>query len=232
MFDVCVQATLDVCGLNVTADGRREFQIPSLALRLGHLLKKLVVTKQGYCLRHDELEDLKQAETFGTLLQGEWTDSVATNAHITLKRRKDQTVQILPVTEDLRKLREYQLKEIRSCIDSLEVTPSFSTWRKLAQLTMTRMTIFNKRRGGEVSKLILQTYRSRPDWKGQTNEELLKSLEPLERKLLSRVDLVQIPGKKSRKLPMLMTEDVKKGIDVLNANREAVGIPSSNSSFT
>lgn len=101
------------------------------------------------------------------------------------------------------------MKAMRDTIESLQTSPTYSTWRKLAQLTMTRMTIFNKRRGGEVSKLLLETYQTRPGWKGNTNEEVLKSLEPLERKLLNRVDLVQIPGKKARKVPMLITTDVK-----------------------
>ncbi|XP_070193306.1 uncharacterized protein [Littorina saxatilis] len=227
-FDACVEATDGVCGLNITDDGRREFKLPSLALRLGHLLRKLVGVKQGFCLRNDDLDGLKDAETFGKLLEAEWTDSVATIANITLKRRKDQSIQLLQVTEDLRTLREHQMKEMRLAIDSLQVTPSFSTWRKLAQLTMTRMTVFNKRRGGAVSKLLLKTYETRPDWKNQTNQEVLETLQPMEKMLLKRVDLVQIPGEKSRKVPMLITDDVKKGIEVLNAHRETVGIPSTN----
>ena len=45
---------------------------------------------------------------------------------------------------------------------------------------------------------------------------------------MDRVDLVQIPGKKNRKVPMLITEDVKEAIDILNAYRDKVDIPSSN----
>lgn len=228
MFDACIEGTFNLCGMNITNDGRREFQTPSLALRLGHLLKKLGAAKQGFCLRNDDLDGLKEAESFGKLLQSEWTDTVATNAHNTLKRRKDQSVQLLPITEDLRSLRTYQMKEMRQCIDSLQDSPDYSTWRKLAQLTMTRMTIFNKRRGGEVSKMLLETYKTRPDWKSLTNEEVMRSLQPMERTLLKRLDLVQIPGKKSRKVPMLITDDVKEGIDMLNLNRDAVGIPSTN----
>lgn len=227
-FDTCLSGTFELCKLNITDDGRREFQIPSLALRLGHLLKKITTIKQGYCLRNDLTEGLKEAENFGQLLQAEWTDSIASNAHNTLKRRKDQTIEVLPLTEDLRQLREYQMKVMKQCIDQIQEIPMYSIWRKLAQLTMTRMIIFNKRRGGEVSRLLLQTYNTRPNWKQSTNQEVLSSLQPLEQKLLDRVDLVQIPGKKNRKVPMLITEDVKEAIDILNAYRDRVDIPSSN----
>ena len=227
-FDACLSGTFTLCKLNITDDGRREFDIPSLALRLGHLLKKMATVKQGYCLRQDHMEGLKQAESFGQLLQAEWTDAVASNAHNTLKRRKDQIIQVLPLTDDLRALRSYQIKEMRQCIDQLQEAASYSTWRKLAQLTMARMIIFNKRRGGEVSKLLLQTYITRPNWKNTTNQEVMSSLQPLEQKLLDRVDLVQIPGKKNRKVPMLITTDVKEAIEALNVHRDMVGISSSN----
>ena len=74
------------------------------------LLKKISTIKQGYCLRNDLIDDLKHAENFGQLLQAEWTDSIASNALNTLRRRKDQTIEVLPLTDDLRQLREYQMK--------------------------------------------------------------------------------------------------------------------------
>ena len=227
-FDTCIEGANSICGLNITNDGRREFKVPSLALRLGHLLGKMVAAKQGFCLRNNNTEGLKEAERFGLLLQGEWTDTIATTAHNTLKRRKDQDIQILPVTEDLRLLRQYHKKEMRQTIDALQESHSYLTWRRLAQLIMTRLIIFNKRRGGEVSKLLLKTYTERPDWKKHTNEDILESMQGLERELLKRIDLVQIPGKKGRKVPVLITDDIKEGLEVLNTKRELVGIPYSN----
>ena len=227
-FDACVKATQTIAGMYVTQDGRHEFKVPSLAIRLGHLLKKLVTVKQGSCLRQEQHDDLKKAETFKTLIEAEWTDEIASNCHNTLRRRKDNTIEVLPVTDDLLKLRDYHRKEIALCIESLKTKPSYCVWRRLAQLTMTRITIFNKRRGGEMSKLLLQAYTSRPDWKGQTNQEILRSLQPLERKLLDHMDLVQIPGKRNRKVPVLITHDVKEAMDILITNRETVGIPDCN----
>lgn len=40
--------------------------------------------------------------------------------------------------------------------------------------------------------------------------------------------MVQIPGKKGRTVPMLITEDVKEGLEVLNNKRDQVGIPQNN----
>ncbi|GFO22873.1 RNA-directed DNA polymerase from mobile element jockey-like [Plakobranchus ocellatus] len=100
-FDTCLSGTFALCKLNITDDGRRKFEIPNIALRPCHLLKKLTTIKQGYCLRKDYLEGLKQAESFGQLLQAQWTDATATNAHNTPRQRKDQTIQVLPLTDDL-----------------------------------------------------------------------------------------------------------------------------------
>ena len=49
----------------------------------------------------------------------------------------------------------------------------YFSWRKLSKLTMARLILFNKRRGGEVSRLLLKTYKERPNWKESMNNEIL-----------------------------------------------------------
>ena len=188
--------------------------------KIGHI-------KAGLALRRQDEHEKTEAEYFLTLLKSEWTDTISSNALNTLKRNKGQKVSLLPVTADLRKLREYhthKIQELATCIDD------YAKWRKLAVLVLSRLTIFNKRRGGEASKLLLEAYSERPDWSKSANEEILSTLQPLERKLLQRVHLVMIPGKRNRKVPMLITPDVKKAMDVLIKKRHdvRVGIPETN----
>ena len=101
-------------------------------------------------------------------------DTISSNALNTLKRNKDQKVSLLPVTADLRKLREYhthKIQELATCIDD---------HAKLAVLVPSWLTIFNKRRCGEASKLLLEAYSECPDWSKSANEEILSTLQPLE----------------------------------------------------
>ena len=153
-YDNIKKATDTLCGAFVGDDGRNSYISPSLALRLGHLLKKIAEVKIGICLRNDDTDGVRQAETFLRLLNSEWTDSVSTNAQNTLKRRKDNDPVELPLTEDLLKVRNYMNKSIPDLAMQLKEAKTYSAWRKLAQMTLARLVVFNKRRPSEVAKLL------------------------------------------------------------------------------
>ncbi|KAK3794055.1 hypothetical protein RRG08_011835 [Elysia crispata] len=129
---------------------------------LGHLLIKIGNVKRGWALRCQNEADRLAAETFLSLVKSEWTDTVSSCALNTLKRRKDQSVQILPLTENLVKVKRHMLKEMTMKTRDLLPSPEITTWRKLAQVMTSRLILFNKRRGGEVSRLLLKSYQDRP----------------------------------------------------------------------
>jgi hypothetical protein len=175
-----VRASEELCGVLVTADGYRAFETPSLALRLGHLLVKLADIRKGICLRERDKIGMEEVEGFLTLLKSEWTDTMSSNALRTLKRRKDQQVNFIPLTDDLLKVKTFMLQELESLSNTLVSYPTYVTWRRFARVLMSRLILFNKRRGGEVSKLLLSTYVERPDWKEATtvNSEIMAALQP------------------------------------------------------
>jgi hypothetical protein len=185
-YDKVVNATEELCGLNLSLDGRRMFERPSLALRLGHLLNKLSNVKVGIALRSKDPVSKEEAEDFRSLHKAEWTDTISSNALNCLRRKKDHEVCVLPLTQDLLKLKDHMKLEIKNLCVELQECPCYKVWRKLAQYIMTRLILFNKRRGGEVSRLLLKTYLSKPDWNENINQELVSSLNPLEKELLKR----------------------------------------------
>ena len=103
-----------------------------------------------------------------------------------LKQRKDHEVCLLPLTEDLVMVWKYIMEEISSLVPFVMTDHKYTSWRKLSQLIMTRLILFNKRRGGEVSRLLLKTYTERPNGKLSANSEVVASLKPLEKELLQR----------------------------------------------
>ena len=148
-----------------------------------------------------------------------------------MKRRKDQTVEQLPETEDLVKLKNFQANVIEQAMSHLTDSPIYTTWRCLAQNVLARLIIFNKRRPGEVARLTLATYKGRPNWKESGHSEITASLQPLEKQLLKTTDLVMVPGKRNRKVPILIPENLSDAMKVLLDKREEVGIPPQNAFF-
>ena len=103
-----------------------------------------------------------------------------------LSTSKFNKVQLLPLADDLDKLRKFVLVKMSSGVQLLEEQPQLQAWSDLAQATLARLVIFNKRRGGEASKTLLNSYLSRPDWTKVNNPEVMSALSSFERELSRR----------------------------------------------
>ncbi|XP_057311013.1 uncharacterized protein LOC130648900 [Hydractinia symbiolongicarpus] len=137
--------------------------------------------------------------------------------------------EFLPVTSDLLKLKVYCEERTSFLVSALkDKHDDLSAWRELAEVVITRITVFNKRRGNEASSLLLKKYTERKNKTGTVHDDILKSLTPLERKLMNRLDLVHVRGKRGRQVPVLLLPDVVVAIDTLISTREAIGISDSN----
>ena len=84
-----------------------------------------------------------------------------------------------PLADDLEKLRKFILRKMSSSVQLLEEQPQLQTWSDLAQATLARLVMFNKRRGGEASKMLLDSYENRPDWTKVNNPEIMSALRAL-----------------------------------------------------
>ena len=58
--------------------------------------------------------------------------------------------------------------------------------RKLGQLTMCRLIMFNKRRRAEVKDLKLEDYNNRPKWNQNVNQEIKMALSETDALLANR----------------------------------------------
>lgn len=105
----------------------------------------------------------------------------------TLSERKYNKVNVLPLAEDIDKLRRYIDEKVTKTSSDLKKDPKSSErWAFLAKLLLARLVMLNKRRGGEASKLTLKSYNSRPDWTQACNAEIMASLSMFEQELCKR----------------------------------------------
>ena len=141
----------------------------------------------------------EEAETFIQLHSSEWTDKVSSIALATLKTNNFNKSEMLPVTADLILLKNFPMQTMEDQNKHITEDPSYASWRALAEATLSRIILFNRRRGSEASNLLLQTYATRPNWVASVNKEILDSLQTMERKLLDRLDMVQTQGKQNKR---------------------------------
>ncbi|KAK3745627.1 hypothetical protein QZH41_011480, partial [Actinostola sp. cb2023] len=170
-----------VCAVNSLCIG-----IPSLALRLGHSIKKCIYVLKGQALRNKDTSIVEEVGYFEQLMTNEWNNKVSYHSLAELSNRSRNKINLLPLTNDLTLLRKHLLSQINILAKSLKANPSLNLWQKLEEYLICRLIIFNKRRGGEASKMLVKEYQSRPNWKTAQTAAITDALQPLEKKLSER----------------------------------------------
>ncbi|CAH1972179.1 unnamed protein product [Acanthoscelides obtectus] len=158
----------------------------------------------------------------------EWASHISSNALNTLYSRKMNKTQLLPITEDLLKLNTFISNSIKMNKERLQTFSDSESWKMLAYCLLARIILFNKRRSEEAARLTIDSYNSRPQWSEQSTTELKNSLTPFEVKLAERLAVVEIPGKRAKKVPVLLTDEVRVALDLLISKRTDCGISGNN----
>jgi len=222
-FNTVLEAVKQMTGFNSSSN---RFAVPSTALKLRHSLVKVSHILQGEAVRQEDADLNSKAEQFMKLIELEWTTHVSSNALKTLYQKKWNMPQILPLSEDIKKLQDH-LKSLevvhkKNLIDQ----PTPNSWNQLSQVTLTQLILFNRRREGEVSRMELSTYLQRNTH--SMHDEVLESLSPFEKKLCENLTRVEVRGKRGRKVPVLFPANIKESVELLNKSREEAGISPTN----
>ncbi|XP_053390953.1 uncharacterized protein LOC123563710 [Mercenaria mercenaria] len=192
-------------------------------MKIRHLLKKCVRIEKSAALIAGDSERSKQANDFLGLIEDEWTDEVSCCALQTLKQNKMNKAQALPLTEDIMKLQDHLQTLTNTSVATLKVEFSKSAFDLLNQVTLARLVLFNRRRGGETQRVSLEAYESKHS-KDSTLKEVQESLSPVEKMLCATFSRIEIRGKKGRTVPVLITPELDNCIDLLIHHRKSAGI--------
>lgn len=185
-YDIIIKAVRETTGFMPPNRGQQEVNIPSLALKLGHSLSKCATLLQNQAIRARNDLVAKEIKYFQKLMRSEWEYKISHHSLSTLKERKMDAVQVLPLAEDMRKLRKFVEEGITENSRQLKLSPTSKNWTALARLLLARVVMLNKRRSGEASKLLLNSYQGIPEWTKSATSEILSSLTPLEQRLSQR----------------------------------------------
>lgn len=145
-----------------------------------------------------------------TLFNADWSNCMTCPATALQKASHYKKPDILPTTDDLLKLKEH-------------------TERRLDEMPLARLLLFNKCRAGKSAKMLLLQFLYIPKWRESSNKGLINNLQPLEKE--KRMDLVLVPGKRNPRVPVLITPEVGNAMELLVKTRNQCGFPPNNIYF-
>ena len=158
-FMTVIRAVRSVAGFESQS---KFYGTPSLALKLGHTLKKAAMIQLNEALMDPNgTARQKEVENFITLVSNKWEEEVSSHALRTLYQNKRNNPKLLPLTNDVVILSRYLQEKAEQHMEALETTQDFTgTWTALSRIAMVYLIVFNRRRQGEISKMTVDDYRA------------------------------------------------------------------------
>lgn len=210
-FNLMVECVKTLAAFSETT---HTFKKGSLALKLGYSLKKCSTILRAEAIKRNDEEAKNAADRFDALFKGDWYDHVSASAAQSVERAKMNQPQLIP-----------SLKDVETVLTLLEVHSKSNDYEDLAKSTLCALTIFNRKRGGEVQRMKCEDFQkghtvSRPE------EEILENLTATEKKLVGILERVEIRGKFNRPVPILLTPSMVTCIQRLLKLREEKNINS------
>ncbi|XP_073726921.1 uncharacterized protein [Misgurnus anguillicaudatus] len=205
---------------------KNSYRIPSLALKLGHSLKKICSIVESNAMMYGDHERAECARDFRKVHQARWNEYISAGAITTLKEAKWNAPQIIPFTQDVKVLHAHLEKKRDKFLSKLKNCPSADSYAALAKVTLSQVILFNRRREGEVSRMLLSAFQSRDS--SELHEDIAICLSEFERKLCKHFTRVEIRGKRGRKVPVLLKPSLVSAMELLVETREACGVLNEN----
>lgn len=225
-FDVVLEAVRSLAGFDPHT-GR--YKTPSLAIKLGQSLQKCALIIKADCIRMEDQVSEAQAEKFSELASIEWNHKVSSGARTSLYERKFNKPNMLPLSEDILKIQS-KLSEVMEENKKLLISGENKVaWKTLAEVTLSKLILFNRRRSGEVQRILEVDFTKRRHC--SSNSDVMDSLSQWEQTLCNKMERVEIKGKRGRKVPILLTKEMVEAMELLHSTRQGSGVSKENPYF-
>lgn len=222
-FPHVIEAVKSVAGFN---DKTHTYKTPSLALKLGHNLKKMASIVECEAMISKDEDARGNVQLFRNICDSKWNECVSAQAIRNLDEAKWNAPQLLPFAEDVRIMHMHLHMQRKKCQTKLEKEPNKKHWADLAKVTLSEIILFNRRRAGEVSKMPVTSFTLRDTSSIHPDVEL--ALSNLEKKLCKYFKRIEIRGKRGRKVPILLTPEMLTSMEMLMKNRRKCEVPDEN----
>lgn len=193
----------------------------NIGIKCGQGVRGLIAAFEGYALGVDDDFLLQKAKKMLMNFEKEWPKMQKRCRESRKVDREDQEDNLLPLTDDIGKLRKYCVGQINSLSSEMQRECDHQNYKQLQTLVLARLISFNARRGGEPGKLKIKQWQSIYQGKGIHREEI-NALPEEEKLLAERMRLGYVLGKGLKRVPVLFPDETVSAINILLKHRESV----------
>lgn len=201
---------------------KKTYSIPSLALKLGHHLQKACIIVEENALKCGDDALAKSAQKFLCVYQKKWTKLISSHALKSLKETKRISEKLVPLVQDVKALSFYLERNHVLAEEKLRQTYSIENFSALAKVILSRIVLFNRRKGQEVSSIQISQFVSRK--KSDVLDDMDISVTDLERTMCGFFSRIDIRGTSGRMVPVLLKPSFESTLELLVDARDKCGV--------
>lgn len=155
---------------------------------VGIILAHVISLKTETALHANDDEANKAAE-LKKVFEDEWKCRMDAFEAGMMNTNRRGNVPVVPVTDDIIKLRNYLVRSMRAAARKLKNFRYATDWVWLAKLTLTRLTLFNKCKWDRVKDLKVRDYFERRKWMDNPADDSQVAITAAETILAERFDV-------------------------------------------
>lgn len=222
-YKTCVNAVQKLAGFDKE---KNRYKIPSIARKIGADIRKCAEILRSQHILANNNDGINSLNNFLSYFDVSWTEDVAVHALRTEEERHWNKLKLIPLIEDIKKFNSYLRENIMKLKSQLIENPSNSVWTSLAKLTLAHVLIFNRKRVGEAQRLYTETLDKATS--APMDEDVKSCLSELEVKLAETLTRLETRATINRRVPILLTLEMKNSLDLLVDFRYVAEIPPEN----
>jgi hypothetical protein len=206
--------------------GTNTFGTPSLALKMQYILKRCCEIVDSDAIVNDDKETRTHMKNFLRLCSSGFKCKISLKAVGTLQKLRYNKTQLLPLAGDLQRLSTFLSEKQEELQAALSAKPTVHTFSELSKVVLVQLILFNKRRAGEVQRLLLTDYEKIDD--NPVQDCILSNLTPVEQELVKSMKRLELKGKRGNKVALLINHDTRSARDLLMSVRRQFRIGDDN----
>jgi len=193
------------------------------ALKIGNVVKSLAerLACHGGIAPSEEVR--VDAEKFLLRYGSDWTVLVSKPTRSDMGDFRRNKIKAMPSREDVMKLATGLSAELEEAINTHKAKRSLTSMRRLQEVTMCKVATFNRKRGQDVSTMLVEDFKRAMTSDISQNDEFTLTLNDEQKENARRYKLVTVVGKNNKDNFCLLNEQVVEALNLIIEDRVTVG---------
>ncbi|XP_063903478.1 uncharacterized protein LOC135122903 isoform X2 [Zophobas morio] len=206
-----------------------KYGAPSTAFNLGILIKHCATLYIAQCIQNSCWEKKTNAENYLKVLTEDIGISVNKTVIENQKEFKRKKKILLPQNNDIKILSSFLTKNRRNHYNNLKnVGFKYDDWLNLASYTLISLQLFNRRRAGEIERVLITDFLNFQSVDEVQDKEIYDALSEESKTVAKKYVRFEARGKLGRGVPVLIHRELLQSIEYILNNRKKAGVMEKN----